>query len=70
MFEFFDQVINFFDTIFTLIENLVNSLFMLVKTLGTVITLPGTLLPFLPVVIATAVSVTIALGIVKMVVGR
>lgn len=70
MFEFFDQIVGFIETIWTVVINLINSLITAFSTLLVVISFPVTVMPFLPAILFTSLSVCIGIGVLKFVLGR
>lgn len=70
MFDFFDKVIGFFETIWDVVLNLVDGLITALEVLANMIAFPVVLYPILPAFLVSAVSITIAIGAVKFIIGR
>lgn len=70
MFDFFDKIIGFFETIWDVVLNLVDGLITALEVLANMIAFPVVLYPILPAFLVSAVSITIAIGAVKFIIGR
>ncbi len=70
MFDFFNQIVGFFEMIGTMIVNFVNSLIMILGTVVQIPTIVAEMAFFLPAIIFTGVSITIAFAVIKFIVGR
>lgn len=70
MFDFFDKIIGFFDTIWNVVLNIVDGLITALEVLANMIAFPVVLYPILPAFLVSAVSITIAIGAVKFIIGR
>lgn len=70
MFDFFDKIIGFFETIWNVVLNIVDGLITALEVLANMIAFPVVLYPILPAFLVSAVSITIAIGAVKFIIGR
>lgn len=70
MFAFFDDILGFFNVIFSAIVHFFQSLFYLFQLIMTATNIQTTLLPLLPSIIGLSLGVVLAIGVVKLLVGR
>ena len=70
MFSFFDQVASILEAVFRYFVNLVESLVMAVWFLFTSLSFPTQLVPYMPAIIGTAIPITLAVCVIKFLVGR
>lgn len=69
MFKFFGFLENLFNTLWELITNLVTGLINAVIIVQQSVSLPLSILPYVPSFIFTSISIVVAIGIIKLIIG-
>lgn len=69
MFSFFDTIVDFFDTIWQFITNFITGLINAIFIITTATSIPLQLLVYVPSFIFTAITIVVAIGVVKLIVG-
>lgn len=69
MVNFFRSVTDFFASIWTLLSNLLSSMFQAIQIVTQVPVAGVTLIPFVPAVLGTCITIVLAVGIVKLILG-
>ena len=70
MFKFFDQVLGFFETLFSFFLNFIESLLMALAVIAESIIYTPVLVGLVPAVVGSAVTIGIAIYVVKFIIGR
>ena len=69
MFSFFDTVVDFFDTIWQFFTNIITGLINAIMIVTQATSIPLRLLVYVPSFIFTAISIVLAVGVIKLIVG-
>lgn len=69
MFGFFDTIVDFFDTIWQFITNFITGLINAIVIVTQSTAIPLQLLVYVPSFIFTSITIVVAIGIVKLLVG-
>ena len=70
MFDFFNQVLGFFEAIWEFFLQLLDTLLVSIQLLGQAIVFPIELVGFLPALFGTGLLITIAICVIKFILGR
>lgn len=70
MFDFFNQIIGYVQTAFEFLLNLIESLIMAVVYVTTSSGVVLSMAQFMPAIIGTCVVITVAIAVVKFLIGR
>lgn len=70
MFDFFDQVIGFIETVFTFFLNMVQSLIQAITFMSNGVTFSLMMVGYMPAIIGTAITIFIAIYVLKFLIGR
>lgn len=69
MFNFFDTIVDFFDTIWQFITNFITGLINAIVIVTQATSIPLQLLVYVPSFIFTSITIVLAIGVVKLIVG-
>lgn len=70
MFDFFNQIIGYVETAFDFLLNLIESLIMAVVYVTTSSGVVLSMAQFMPAIIGTCVVITVAIAVIKFLIGR
>lgn len=70
MFDFFGQVIGYIETVFNYFLNFIESLIMAIAFVGHSGTIVVSMSALMPAILGTCVVITVALAVVKFLIGR
>lgn len=69
MFSFFDTIIDFFDTIWQFLTNIITGMINAIVIVTQATAIPLQLLVYVPSFIFTSITIVLAIGVVKLIVG-
>lgn len=70
MFEFFDYIVGFIESVARFVFGVISGLITSIQVILTAITLPNYIYGYMTPVLSSAIMLTLALGVVKVITGR